>query len=238
MADEGAPAPPRQEGTQEGELARLRAELHEVKDEKEEVKESIREDKIQIAAGKLSEEKEKLLLLEAIAAREKRLATLEDRVSKIEDKIDRLTNPAGADELAGNSNILRGILATQQELIGMFEENMASSHKSGPSFSKFSGLLDTNKCAVASQLLMEDYPVPTHSAEDPIWKKVRRSRFSMRLPTFLSPKRGGHHDAVDEGVHLTPEVLKSHTLAYRREVPVYRVLKILQAQSVTEVDDE
>lgn len=69
-------------------------------------------------------------------------------------------------------------------------------------------------------------------------KKGPRRRFSMRLSSFLSPKRGGHHDAVDEGVQLTPEMLKSHNLAYRREVPVHRVLKILQAQSVAEVDDE
>ena len=102
MADEGAPAPPLQAGTQEGELARLRAELKEVNDEKKEVKESIREDKTWIKAGNLSD-KERESLREAIAADKKRLATLEDRVSEIRKEIKQLTNPPAGIDPAGAS---------------------------------------------------------------------------------------------------------------------------------------
>ena len=100
MADEGALAP--QAGTQEGELARLRAELAEVKDEKKEVKESIREDKDQIKAGNLSDG-ERESLRRAIVADKERLLKLEDRVSEIRKEMKQLTNPPARIEPAGVS---------------------------------------------------------------------------------------------------------------------------------------
>lgn len=115
-----------------------------------------------------------------------------------------LTAIARSLRFAGNS-VLHEILECQQQLLEMLEESAVSSQKSGPSFSKFSALYDADRCAVASQLEVEDYPVPTHKDEDRIWEMVRRE-----VPRMVHQMR--HDVAQNGGVNGAREAMQQDTL--------------------------